>query len=484
MTEQQYRKADSMVLLTVLIVLGGVVLDLVGLLIAGKLSSEVYVSVAICILSMITNVGIYFKLRGKKICGILMTIMTIIAYDVMVVSVDYLSFYTIIGAIFVISMAYLDLKGIFICGAIVMPMLIIKSIVLIVRNTVAAVEAGTTIAVMIFIYIATIIITRIWIQFNKENMAEVEAGAARQKAVADRMSHVSEEIVSNFDEANTCVRELNTAIHTSNFSMQNIAQSVEATAQTIQEQSQMCMDIQNNTQNAMEQTELMSKASTKALEDVSLGARAMEELHSHAQNVEKDNRETVSYVAALNERAATVANILNTIVQISAQTNLLALNASIEAARAGEAGRGFAVVADEIRVLSEQTKEATGNITEILTQLNADVESVTNSINHSVGAVEQQNQLIEETKSKFDEINKGVNALMMIIKDFEGMMGDINKSTEVISDSINGLSANTEEVAAISNESSQLMSKAVGDMGQVNVTLTNIYNLAQELSEE
>ncbi len=484
MTEKQYRKADSMVLPTVLVVLGGMLLNLLGMVLGGKTATEVYVATAVCALGMLANVGIYFKFRGRKICGILMTIVAIIAYDVMVISVDYISFYTIIGAIFVINMAYLDFKGIIITGVIVIPMLTIKSIVLLLNKTITAVDAGTTIVVMIFIYVATIFITKIWIRFNKENILEVEAGAEKQKAAADRMSRVSENIVNNFDEANSYIRELSTAVGTSNFSMQNITESVEAAAQAIQEQAQMCLVIQNNTQNAKEQTELMARASGKALEDVSQGAKAMEELHSHAQNVEKDNKETVAYVEALNERAVKVANILSTIVNISAQTNLLALNASIEAARAGEAGRGFAVVADEIRNLSEQTKEATGSITEILTQLNEDVESVTTSINHSVGTVEQQNQLIEETKLKFDEISKGVNALMMIISDFEELMGGINDSTEVMADSINGLSANTQEVAAISNENSQMMSQAVDNMSKVNTTLTNIYNLTQELTEE
>jgi len=329
-----------------------------------------------------------------------------------------------------------------------------------------------------------LLVTRIWVISNKENIAAVKEGADRQKATEERIVHVSENLVANFDQADTYVKELSQAIDTGNLSMKNIASSIENTAQAIQEQSRMCQDIEENTRSAQEQTEFMVEASSKALKNVSQGAKAMEELHNHAQSVEKENKETVAYVDVLNARTRQVVDILSTIVSISSQTNLLALNASIEAARAGEAGRGFAVVADEIRVLSEQTKNATENISAILAELNQDVESVTTSIDRSVSAVEQQNHLIEETKTQFDEIDRGVKELIDVIRQVKNSIEEITEATAVIADGVTGLSANSEEVAAVSAEGTQLMSKAVDNMDVVNTTLSNIYNLAQELKSE
>ena len=484
MTEAQYKKADSKVLPVSLIIIIGIFLNMIGLIASQGGNTQLYITAASCVVGAIVNIITYLKTKGTKKCGIIMITATLVACCVMIVCIDTVGYYMIPMATVVLTMAYMSMSITLFAGISTMVFVIAKIVMLIMNGKTSAIDGGTTVFIMMFILAAVFYVTKLSMIFNKENLDRVAKDAKLQMETAQKMSRVSEDIVANFDVADSSVKELSMAVNTSNTSMQSIASSLETTTQSIQVQAQRCQDIQNNTQSAKERTNKMVEASQRTLNEVKHGVGAMEELHNQAKSVEKNNDETVAYVNALNERTEKVSDILNTIVKISAQTNMLALNASIEAARAGEAGKGFAVVAEQIRVLSEQTKLATENIAGILTELSSDVECVTTSIGNSVESVVEQNRLIDVTKERFDVIDSEVNELILIIRSFEGIIGHITESTDVIAEGISNLSTSSQEVVTISDEGTQLMAKAVDDMATVNETLANIYQLAQELTRD
>ena len=73
---------------------------------------------------------------------------------------------------------------------------------------------------------------------------------------------------------------------------------------------------------------------------------------------------------------------------------------------------------------------------------------------------------------------------MSVIENFENAIGDIMNSTDVIAEGITGLSVSSQEVVAASDEGTNLMAQSVDNMNKVDVTLANIYQLAQELKSE
>ena len=470
MTEKQYRKADAMVYATLMVVMVGIFLNMLGMLSSGGTNTGmIFVTISSVIGVIITVFG-YSKLKGQRSCGIFMSVVATIVWGIMVIFVDAQFFYMLAAALFIVQMAYLEKKRILIHALFIVPVFAIRSMILAGKGAVSLTEAGTSIVLLILIIVSVYNMAKIWIVFNDENL--------------DTVRRVSEELVTHFDEANKHINILDTALNQSNLTMQEITSNVESTAHEIQNQSQKCMDIETNTQHAKAQTDTMVQASTNTLNEVIRGIEVMEQLHSHAQAVALDNRKTVEAVSELNERTRAVQNILSTINSISTQTHLLALNAMVESARAGEAGKGFAVVADEIKNLAEQTKGATEDITTILAELNQDVQRVTTSIEHSVEITEEQNNLIEKSKGTFDAIDKEANQLMLLINDCKHIIDGITEASFVISNGITELSTNSEEVAAIAGKSVSQTNRAVEDMNRVKTTLTNIYNLAQNLRNE
>lgn len=155
--------------------------------------------------------------------------------------------------------------------------------------------------------------------------------------------------------------------------------------------------------------------------------------------------------------------------------------ASIEAARAGEAGKGFAVVAEEIRTLSEETKDASNKITDIIQELNVFADSASKNVSDTIVSLEQQNEMIDTSQEKFLKIDEEVRGLTEIIERTEQMMQEIINSTNVIAENISQLSAASEEVAASSTAGVETSAEAVAAMTEFHRLLESIYAIVDDL---
>ncbi len=112
-------------------------------------------------------------------------------------------------------------------------------------------------------------------------------------------------------------------------------------------------------------------------EDVSeAGRRSVGEAIEGMGQIKQKVDTIASTILALSEQTQTVGQITAAVDDIATQSNMLALNAAVEAARAGEAGKGFAVVAAEVRSLAAQSRAATVQVRDILSEIQRGVNTV------------------------------------------------------------------------------------------------------------
>ncbi len=315
---------------------------------------------------------------------------------------------------------------------------------------------------------------------NRENMDEIEEAAAAQESSARLMQTTGTQIAQKLEDADEAMNALAEKVTISRESVEEINKAINSTAEAIQTQTEMNSSITNALSQIADQSRAMSSNAQEVTEHVSDGNTLVQQLRTKSEEASAINASTAEMTEKLQESAATVKNIVKTILAISGQTNLLALNASIEAARAGNAGKSFAVVADEIRQLSENVKASAEEITVNLDGLMQDVNVASENMRRSVESANEQGEMIAETGEKFTVILDRVSDLTdragSVLANVESCVDANNQ----VMDAISNLSATSEEVAASSSSSIAISQDCEDDMNTTKNILDDILKISRQ----
>ena len=292
--------------------------------------------------------------------------------------------------------------------------------------------------------------------YEKLYRIKLEAHKKKQEDMMNSIVTVGTSVNESTQSIHALIEEMTEATGCVSQAMGDITVSMESTVASIQEQASMTGRIQDIIADTVSIADALTNISQSSGKNVETGQALVSNIVSQTEEVESENKLVKENMTALQAHTQDMLKIISIIQQISAQTNLLALNATIEAARAGEAGRGFAVVAEEIRMLSEQTKQSTENIEEIITKLNKNAGDTIASMDHVMDKIGNQVSMIHDIEENFSGIRSGLTGLEQNAAAISEKTRILRETNTMLVDETNTLSSTSEEISASAEETNAM----------------------------
>lgn len=312
---------------------------------------------------------------------------------------------------------------------------------------------------------------------------EIKSLSVAVNSMLQSLNKMVTNIDQHFEETNETVTQLKEASNRATQHSAAIGESITEISDGAENSSRATQETVGSIEIAtglakevQDKAEISKEQSNSMINMLEEGQNVVKQLVDGIQRIAVEQEVSLEDVNHLRKSTMEIEGIITLVGEIAEQTNLLALNASIEAARAGEHGKGFAVVAEEVRKLADQSGKAVNDISALLLSIQDDVKQVAAKINTNV-------------KSAREEVDRGENTNRTIAKmgstvtETATQIDTIYKLVEQQLQSIQNTVNQSQEVAAIAEETSAGTQEVNAAIQEQVVTMEQVDQLAREMEE-
>ena len=243
-------------------------------------------------------------------------------------------------------------------------------------------------------------------------------------------------------------------------STQETATAISEIATTVEEVKQTAVLAGNKSQGVAGSTERTRQVALS-------GRQAVEESLAGMQQIREQMQAVAESIMRLGEQSQAIGEIVASVGDLAEQSNLLGVNASIEAVKAGETGKGFSVVAQEVKVLAEQSKQATAQVRGIL----GDIQK---AMTKAVLLAEQGSKTVELGYQRAQASGEAIRSLSSNIEESSEMALQIAVTSQ---QQMVGM----DQVASAMESIRQASQDNVGGTRQVDLAARNLHQLGLKL---
>ena len=308
------------------------------------------------------------------------------------------------------------------------------------------------VVIMIMVGVYSVITAKTLKDNAAQKLAQIERAQEQTKDLLKANSELSDKLSVGIADIHEKMDKLRVASEATRQAMEEVSIGATDTAEHVQNQSLQTEAIQSRVEDVSSVADRIEESMRKTLRALETGNRDVDLLVKEVETSVANGVAVTEKLEALKAYMDEMNSIVELIGGITSQTSLLALNASIEAARAGEAGRGFSVVATEISGMATRTKEATANIAGLIHNVSTAIQEVVVVISEMVSYINEEKQGAANASESFGTIQISTYEIRDNMDNLAESVARLKEANQTIVDSVQNISAISEEVSAHASE--------------------------------